>query len=107
MKPKAKDIAKAARLYEEFREQKPQRGRRIDLEIPKSLMVMGELDAVLYRTTRRNRTEKYKHTFSDGSRPFLCAAPGRNQLFIIEGRYHVTDRGIVDLDPKGREIEDN
>ena len=107
MKPKAKDIAKAARLYEQFREHKPKRGRMIDLDVPKSVMVMGELEAVLYRTERRGKTEKYKHTFSEGSRPFLCAAPGRNQLFIIEGRYHVTDRGIVDLDPQGKEIEDN
>jgi len=99
-----RDIDKAARLYRDFRESIPRRGRRIELELPKAVMVMGNLRFLGYDTTRRGKTELYKHTFSAGSRPLICT-DGKS-LYIIEGRYHVTERGIVDLDGRSREIED-
>lgn len=99
-----RDVRKAAKLYEEFREEKPKRGRRIEFKMPKVVMVMGTVRAISYDTTRRRKTELYKHDFAPGSRPLLCAS-GDGQLFLIEGRYHVTERGIVDLDASGREIE--
>ncbi len=70
-------------------------------------MVQGTVEAILYRTTHKGEAVLYKHDFAAGSRPFLAAGPRRNQLFLIGGRYHVTDRGIVDLDSHGREIEDH
>lgn len=100
-----KDIAKAAKLYEEFREAKPRRGRRISFELPKSVMLMGNLRSVSYDTTRAGKTELYKHDFNAGSRPLLCSDGDR--LFILEGRYHVTERGIVDLDGRGKELDDD
>lgn len=48
----------------------------------------------------------YKHKFAKGSRALLCAGPGPNQLYLIGGRFHVTERGIVDLTPSGKEIAD-
>jgi hypothetical protein len=48
----------------------------------------------------------YKHKFARGSRPLLCAGPKAGQLYLIGGRFHVTDRGIVDLTPSGKEIPD-
>jgi hypothetical protein len=102
-----KDFDKAAKLYKDFREAPPKRGRRVEFEIPDFVMIMGNLRFVGYDTTRDGKTELYKHTFAPGSRPLLCANSDKNQLFIIEGRYHVTERGIVDLDGKNREIEDN
>lgn len=100
-----KDIKKAYDLYKEFREEIPRRGRKIEIELPKAVMIMGNIRSISYDTTRNRKTELYKHDFSEGSRPLLCS--DGHSLFIIEGRYHVTERGIVDIDARGREIEDN
>ena len=105
-----RDVKKAMKLYSEFRGASPKRGRTIEYEMPKVLMVMGNLRFVGYDTTQRGKTELYKHEFAPGSRPLLCADGNTGQLFIIEGRYHVTAggelTGIVDLDAKGKEIDD-
>lgn len=101
-----KKIAGAAKLYEKFREKKATRARAVSITLPKSVMVMGYLEFVGYSTTHGGQAAMYKHKFAKGSRPLLCAGPGRNQLILVGGRYHVTERGIVDLTPKGREIED-
>lgn len=97
---------KARRLYEAFRETKPKRTRAVRVKLPKAVFVMGYLSAVEYETTHGSKAVGYRHKFAPGSRPLLCAGPGKNELFIIGGRYHVTDRGIVDLSASGREIED-
>lgn len=105
LNPKHQDVKKALKLYREFREAPPTRGRTIEFEPPTVLMVMGNIRFIGYDTTRRGKTELYKHDFAPGSRPILCADGDTGQLFIVEGRYHVTPRGIVDLDGDGREIE--
>lgn len=99
-----KELKKAYELYADFRETKPNKIRRIEFDPPKSLMVMGNVRAIEYDTTRGRKVEMYKHIFAPGSRPYLCADQ-HGQLFIIEGRYHVTERGIVDLDSSGRELD--
>jgi hypothetical protein len=101
-----RDVKKAAKLYQEFREAKPKRGRVVEMELPKTLMIMGNVQFVGYDTTRRGKTELYKHDFAPGSRPLICADPKSGQLFLIGGRYHVTERGIVDIDARGKEIDD-
>jgi hypothetical protein len=101
----AEDVAKATKLFREFREQPPKRGRVIEYETPKVVMVMGTVTAIEYDTTRGGKVEKYRHAFNAGSKPKLCADGSNGQLFILEGRYHVTPRGIVDLDANGKELE--
>ena len=99
-------IQRAARLYRSFRERTPTRARKVTVRLPKAVMVMGTCDGILYTTTHGGKASRYKHVFAKGSKPLLCAGTGRNQLYLIGGRFHVTDRGIVDLTPRGREIED-
>jgi len=99
------DFDKAHRLYREFRESAPRRGRTLEFTTPKVLMVMGTLSAVEYETTRGRKLEKYRHVFHAGSRPFICADAKTGLLFLVEGRYRVTKRGIVDLDPRGKELD--
>lgn len=100
------DLKKAYQLYSEFRESIPKRGRRIEFDIPKAVMVMGHITTISYVTTLGRKTVNFSHDFHDGSMPLLCAGSEPNQLFIIEGRYIVTDRGIVDLDARGNELDD-
>ncbi|MGH7745383.1 MAG: hypothetical protein ACREQ5_11415, partial [Candidatus Dormibacteria bacterium] len=70
-------------------------------------MVMGHVRSIEYDTTHRGKTHLYKHTFVAGSRPYLTAGTRNKQLYLIGGRYHVTKRGIVDLDHSNRELKDN
>lgn len=99
-------VKKAAKLYEDFRERKPRIAKRVEFSVPRAVAVIGYVDAIHYSTTHGRTAKRYAHKFAKGSRPMLCAGPGRNQIILVGGRYHVTDRGIVDLTPKGREIED-
>jgi hypothetical protein len=106
LNPNNKDVKKALQLYAEFREALPKRIPEVDFELPKLLTALGNIRFIGYDTTRRGKTELYKHEFAAGSRPVLCADAATGRLFIIEGRYHVTPRGIVDLDANGKEIDD-
>jgi hypothetical protein len=96
-------IRRAKDWYESFRERPANRARRVTVDIPRSVAVMGYLDAVHYSTTHGRRAVRYKHKFHPGSKPLLCT--DGKVLVIVAGRYHVTDRGIVDLSPQGDEIE--
>jgi hypothetical protein len=99
-------VKKAKRLFEKFREASAKRARKVTVTLPRAVAVMGYCNAIEYETTHAGRARAYKHKFAKGSRALLCAGPGKNQLYLIGGRFHVTERGIVDLTPRGREIED-
>jgi hypothetical protein len=99
-------VKKAKKLYEDFRETSAKRARKIRVKLPRAVAVMGYCEAILYSTTHNGVAKLYKHKFAKGSRALLCAGPGPNQLYLIGGRFHVTERGIVDLTPSGREIPD-
>lgn len=97
-------VRRATRLYRAFREAEPQRALKV--RIPSgAYTVMGHARKIEYDTTHRGKTHLYRHTFAPGSRPLLIAG-SRGQLYLLNGRFHVTGRGIVDLDVRGREIED-
>lgn len=96
----------ATKLYESFRESPVNRVRAIRAKYPRAVAVMGYCDAIEYTTTHNGVATKYRHKFAKGSRALLCAGPGRSQLYLLGGRFHVTDRGIVDLTPRGKEIPD-
>ena len=97
----------ALQLYRDFREDEPRRIKRIKLELPGAVVVMGIADCIGYRTTHGKKGVVYMHDFAPGSRPYLCAGTRDNQLFLIGGRFRVTERGIVDLDSSGNEIDDD
>jgi hypothetical protein len=100
------EIAKAARLFEEFREKAPRTARVVNIQLPKAAALMGRVRAIEYDTTHGSKVTKYRHDFAVGSAPYLAAAPGkRGGLLLFGGRFHVTARGIVDLDGNGHEIE--
>lgn len=101
---KRKDIRSSAALYEEFREEPPERARRVNFKVPHAVAVMGQVEFIGYMTTHAGKVHLYVHQFAPGSRPILGAGKGRNQAFLLGGRYKVTDRGIVDFGPGGREV---
>ena len=103
-----RDVKKALKLYSEFREATPKRGRTIEKDWPKVLMNIGNLRFVGYDTTIHGKTQLFKHDFAPGSRPILCS-DDKGQLYVIEGRYHFKTgelNGIVDIDASGKDIDD-
>jgi hypothetical protein len=97
------DKKNAAKLYQSFREAKPSRVRSIRIEIPKAVAVMGTVEFIGYVTTHGGKTHLYIHEFAGGSRPYFCAGGKGRKIFIVGGRYRVTERGIVDYGPTGKE----
>lgn len=106
---KRSEVTAAFKLHKAFREPLATdrvKVRKMKVTIPSALMVQGTVEFIGYRTTHAGKAVLYRHDFAPGSRPLLASGPKRNQVFLVGGRYHVTERGIVDLDANGQEIED-
>lgn len=104
--PRDPEMRRAAKLYESFRERTPTRIKKIAIRPPPRVAVdIGIVEFIGYRTTHGRKLTLYKHDFAPGSRPLLMVSPDGRQLLLIGGRYKFTDRGIVDRDISGREIE--
>ncbi len=101
------ELQRALRLYRQFREAEPRGVRRVRVQRPngKALARMGVVEFIGYMTTHQGEPALYVHHFAPGSRPALYAGTGRNQLYLIGGRFHVTGRGITDIDARGRETD--
>jgi hypothetical protein len=100
-----RDLHAAIALYESFREKKPRRIKVVDVDIPTVVACIGHVEAIDYRTTHGKKLALYRHDFVKGSRPLLVASPDGKCLMLLGGRFKFTDRGIVDRDANGREIE--
>lgn len=94
--PTRGEIDKAANLFRDFRGDDPEYLTKVQLPTPKTGLVIGELDGVLYTTYRDGNRERYIHEFKKGSRPHLVASHDGKSLHILGGKFAFTDRGIVD-----------
>jgi hypothetical protein len=96
MKRHASKVNRAARLYENFTGHEAKYVEAVRLDSPDVVMLIGELDAVLYSCVRDGKLESYQHKFRKSSRPLLVSNADGTALFIVGGRYKFTNRGIVD-----------
>lgn len=87
---------RACGLFERFHRFPPPRmvrtrARRL---MPRVLVGLGQLRALVYRSNKGcpHRFQTYIH-FMESPPLLACDAAGR-QLYIVGGRYQVTDRGI-------------
>jgi len=69
---------------------------KMEIRSPKTGLLVGSLDGVLYTTVRDGKREKYIHEFKRASRPLLVASHDGKTLHILGGRYEFTERGIED-----------
>jgi hypothetical protein len=67
---------------------------KIKIRNPKTGLVIGKLDGVLYTTVRDGKEEAYIHDFEKGSRPLLISSHDGESLHILGGDYEFTERGI-------------
>jgi len=89
-------VQAAAKLYVQFRGEEPQFVEAVNLQIAPVMMLIGELDGVLYTTRRDGKQESYIHKFKKKSRPLLASSHDGSQIYIIGGRYEFSDAGIID-----------
>lgn len=99
------ELQRAVRLYRAFREADPSRARRVQVSLPKAVARVGTVEFIGYMTTHRGKVHLYVHDFAPGSRPSLYAGTRRNQLYLFNGRFKVTSRGITDMDSHGRVVD--
>lgn len=89
-------MEQARELFSDFRGNDPAGLKKVRLHVPKTGLVIGELDGVLYTTVRDGKTEKYIHEFKKRSRPLLIASSDGQSLHIVGGQYEFTNAGIED-----------
>jgi hypothetical protein len=89
-------LAQAERKLQDFSGHKATEVLRVKEKNAKTGLVIGDLDGVLYTTTRDGNVEKYIHRFRRKSRPLLAASSDGKTLKIVGGRFEFTEAGIVD-----------
>lgn len=97
-------MKQAVDLYTSFREKRPTKLARLKIDLPRVVAAMGHVEALDYRTTHAGKVTLYRHQFAQGSRPILAVSGNGKQLMLLGGHYEWTDRGIEDVDAKGRKI---
>lgn len=72
-------------------------GRRaVNLAQHGTLVELGMLEGVVYTALENMQEKKFIHQFKKGARPTLAVSDDGLQLYILDGKYEVSYRGIVD-----------
>lgn len=91
------DIRRAAKLYENFSGHEAEKVGRVKVPaVPRVGVAIGTVDGIMYTTVRDGETQKYIHQFKNVDKPLLVVSPDGKQIFMIDGKYDFTERGIVD-----------
>lgn len=87
----------AADLYQRFTGHDALEEVQIDKPVlPDVMLVVGDIDGIMYTTVRDGQVEKYVHQFKKKARPLFCVSHDGKQIHLIGGEYDFTERGIVD-----------
>lgn len=90
-------LNRAVDLYENFTGHRGEHIATIRVpDVPKVVAVVGEVEGIIYNTTRDGNFERYIHEFKKSARPVLAVTPDGKQLLLIGGDFEFTERGIVD-----------
>ena len=89
-------INRAARLYEDFTGHAPREVVTVDTPNHDTQLVVGEVEAIAYNAVRDDERASYIHEFKKHSRPLLTASHDGTSLYLLDGAYRFTDRGITD-----------
>lgn len=85
----------AAQWYERLHGGLAPEWRAQPVEVPRWLGDLGPLASVTYLRHTPRGVEAREHVFAPHARPTL-ARTDSGQLAVVDGRYHVTERGIMD-----------
>ncbi len=90
--------ARAAQAFEDFSGHKPTRVTKAQLQHTDAAgWKMGPAVGIAYEARRDGVTRQYFHEFAKSARPDLVSRDDGKQLFLVGGKYTVTNRGIEDM----------
>jgi len=90
-------IRNASKLYSDFTGHEATEYEMVDKPVIHDVMLLvGDVDGILYTTVRDGKTEKYIHKFKAASRPLFTVSHDGKQLYMLGGSYDFTELGIVD-----------
>lgn len=69
----------------------------VDMPHDDVLVIVGQLDGLLYTTVRDGKQESYVHQFAKGARPTLCVSADGKRTIVLGGKYKFTHRGYEDF----------
>lgn len=89
---------RAAQAYEAFHGEPPKYIDRSTLDDGAvTAYDAGKVVGIAYEAKRDGKTDQYFHKFRKGSRPTLSVRDDGKKLYLVDGKYHFTDRGIEDM----------
>jgi len=93
-----KVIRKAKEMFQKFHQFDPSKIVKVKIksrQIPKHLVVLGQLVDIAYSSDKWHKGKKVNYIHKFQQRPYLAVSPGGDQLFIVGGKYKVKAEGIV------------
>jgi len=97
-KPPLVKRLRAAKAYSDFHGEPPSRSYTVNLDDdPVAGYRLGSTLGIAYQATRDGKTERYFHEFKPKARPDLVVRDDGKRLYLANGAYKVTDRGIEDM----------
>lgn len=98
----SREVAKRPAIVERFRKthggRNPTEALVASITIPKTLVPVGNLYAVVYDADKGDGVYPYRHPFEPGAQPLVCVDSTGSQLFVVGGAYTVTPHGIEDAE---------
>lgn len=96
----AREAARRPRIVDRFRQthggRNPTEALLARIEIPKTLVPIGRMYAVVYDADKGDGVYPYRHPFEPEAQPLVCVDSSGSQLFVVGGAYTVTPHGIED-----------
>lgn len=88
-------IVKAQQLFRRFFQRDADEGEIVDIATKhaETVLVIGELDGVIYRAETDEKP--LIHRFKSSDRPLLCISSDGRQIYILKGGYRFTERGFI------------
>ena len=88
-------VVKAQQLFRKFfgRDAEDDEIADIATKEPETVLVIGELDGIIYRSETDDKP--FIHRFKSSDRPLLCVSSDGRQIYVLKGAYRFTERGFV------------
>lgn len=90
-------MAKGFKLLSNFTGIDDIESQHIELPHDDIVIELGTIEAIIYKAYDEGELKKFIHTFKKSSRPVLAVSDSGKQLYILAGKYIVTERGIEDV----------
>lgn len=90
-------MTRAGKAYADFHGEPATKAHHVVLhEPPDEVWMLGKVIGIAYEAMRDGEIDRYYHEFKPSHAPYLTVSPDGHGLFLADGKYTVTERGIED-----------